>query len=296
MSSLLTKVAAGFAAWIACAGSVAAGPESAVDSFWSEREAEYRKDPRGPFTAIRADYLNPGTAVVLYAHADSVSTSPLAGAPAIRIALETDLGFLASAIRNAPPPTIGKEALEEGRILSSEDDIHLGRFLLSVDLQERMGRVLAYDPALLTTTFHGFSTFPRDEKLEVRAVAAPADGETLVLATSRGLQKSFVRAATLDMKIAGAACHLIGYREAGEQKGALFVPFRDQTSGEESYAVGRYLRVEWKDGSKEAILDFNHATNPWCAFSPYYNCVLPPAENELPIAIRAGEKAPTDHH
>jgi hypothetical protein len=294
MSSLATKVAAACAAVAACVGPVAAAPETSVDSFWADREAEYRQDPRGPFTAIRADYLNPGDAVVLYAHADSVSTSPLAGAPAVRIALETDLGFLASPIRNAPPPSIGKEPIAEGQLVSDSDDLHLGRFLLSVDLQERMGRVLAYDPNLLIGQFHGFSVFPRDEKLVVHAIAAPADGETVVVSTSRGLQKNLVRAMTLDMKISGTACQLTGYREAGSQ-GALFVPFRDQTSGTESYEAGRYLRVNWKDGSKEAVLDFNHATNPWCAYSPYYNCVLPPAENEIPIEIRAGEKAPASH-
>jgi hypothetical protein len=277
-----------------CAGPVAAGPEKSVDSFWADREAEYRKDPRGPFTAIRADYLNPGEAVVLYAHADSVSTTPLAGAPAVRIALETDLGFLASPIRNAPPPTIGKEPIAEGQLVSDSDDLHLGQFLLSVDLQERMGRVLAYDPNLLGKQFHGFAVFPRSENLVVHAAVTPADGETVVVSTSRGLQKNLVRAVTMDMKISGAECQLTGYRETGSQ-GALFVPFRDQTSGTESYAAGRYLRVDWKEGSKEAVIDFNHATNPWCAYSSYYNCILPPAENEMAVEIRAGEKAPASH-
>jgi uncharacterized protein (DUF1684 family) len=29
---------------------------------------------------------------------------------------------------------------------------------------------------------------------------------------------------------------------------------------------------------------------PWCAYSEYYSCPLPPRENWLPVAIRAGEK------
>jgi uncharacterized protein (DUF1684 family) len=52
--------------------------------------------------------------------------------------------------------------------------------------------------------------------------------------------------------------------------------------------------VDWKDGDETATVDFNHATNPWCAYSPYYNCVLPPAENVLAVEIRAGERAPAE--
>jgi uncharacterized protein (DUF1684 family) len=72
----------------------------------------------------------------------------------------------------------------------------------------------------------------------------------------------------------------------GEQ---LFIPFRDLTTGHESYAVGRYLNVPFKGQDAEYVLDFNLATNPYCAYSPHYNCVIPPRENTLRVAIRAGE-------
>ncbi len=38
------------------------------------------------------------------------------------------------------------------------------------------------------------------------------------------------------------------------------------------------------------ILDFNKTYNPPCAFSPFATCPLPPKENALPFALRAGEK------
>lgn len=40
------------------------------------------------------------------------------------------------------------------------------------------------------------------------------------------------------------------------------------------------------------VIDFNRATNPPCAFTPYATCPLPPAENRLAVEITAGERAP----
>jgi len=70
---------------------------------------------------------------------------------------------------------------------------------------------------------------------------------------------------------------------------ALQLVFADTTSGEETYSVGRFLFCAPNpDGT--ITLDFNYAVLPPCAFSYQYNCPLPPANNRLPFAIRAGEK------
>ena len=69
----------------------------------------------------------------------------------------------------------------------------------------------------------------------------------------------------------------------------LFIPFRDSTSGEESYGGGRYLdfRIPKTD---TIIIDFNLAYNPYCAYNHKYSCPIPPDENTLDIRIIAGEK------
>ena len=65
---------------------------------------------------------------------------------------------------------------------------------------------------------------------------------------------------------------------------------RDQTSGADTYAAGRFLIGE--DLTDSAItLDFNKAHNPPCAFTDFAICPLPPRQNFLPFAIRAGERA-----
>jgi len=70
----------------------------------------------------------------------------------------------------------------------------------------------------------------------------------------------------------------------------FFVIIADETSGEETYGGGRFLYVARPDSAGETIIDFNKAYNPPCSFTPYATCPLPPEQNRLPIAIRAGEK------
>ena len=70
---------------------------------------------------------------------------------------------------------------------------------------------------------------------------------------------------------------------------SLFLPFMDETNGETSYGGGRYLDLEISDiQSNDVWIDFNQAYNPYCAYSSYYNCPIPPANNYLDIEIKAG--------
>jgi uncharacterized protein (DUF1684 family) len=77
--------------------------------------------------------------------------------------------------------------------------------------------------------------------------------------------------------------------------GGLLVPFRDATSGVETYGAGRYVIDTAKGadlGTEDGrlILDFNFAYQPSCAYDPRWNCPLTPPSNTLPIAVRAGER------
>lgn len=68
----------------------------------------------------------------------------------------------------------------------------------------------------------------------------------------------------------------------------LFIIFKDQTAGKETYPPGRFLYAEMPSNG-EVVLDFNQAVDPPCAFTPYATCPLPPRQNYLPIRIEAGE-------
>ncbi|GIX33946.1 MAG: hypothetical protein KatS3mg125_1902 [Lysobacterales bacterium] len=76
-----------------------------------------------------------------------------------------------------------------------------------------------------------------------------------------------------------------------EQPGEdLFFVFADRTNGRETYGGGRFLYARPPDASGRVLLDFNRAYAPPCAFTPYSTCPLPPPENRLDLAVRAGEK------
>jgi uncharacterized protein (DUF1684 family) len=71
--------------------------------------------------------------------------------------------------------------------------------------------------------------------------------------------------------------------------GHLFLPFTDETSGNESYAAARYIDLVSLDDGRYR-LDFNLAYNPYCAYNPEWACPIAPPENHLSFAVRAGER------
>ena len=71
----------------------------------------------------------------------------------------------------------------------------------------------------------------------------------------------------------------------------LSVWFTDETTGGETYGVGRYVEVEAEsdDPDHVYVVNLNNAHNPYCAYNPTYSCAIPTREDRLPIAVRAGE-------
>ncbi len=73
-----------------------------------------------------------------------------------------------------------------------------------------------------------------------------------------------------------------------EDDGWYFAAFADATAGRESHAF-RFIRFPVPvDG--EAVVDFNRAYLPPCAFSDHYVCVMPVPGNRWSVPIRAGER------
>ncbi|HBK70290.1 MAG TPA: hypothetical protein DDZ39_01310 [Flavobacteriaceae bacterium] len=73
-------------------------------------------------------------------------------------------------------------------------------------------------------------------------------------------------------------------------KNHLFIPFMDTTNGNETYEGGRFIDLEIPEGNT-IIIDFNTAYNPYCTYNHKYSCPIPPKENKLDVAIKAGVKA-----
>lgn len=145
--------------------------------------------------------------------------------------------------------------------------------------------------------FEGLSYWPHDPDARVVAHYRPErspdarsempldPGETALLGIGH-----------LEFVYRGHECVLGAYWMQG-YAGGLFVPFRDATSGRETYGGGRYaldtiksadLGSDWK--ASTVVLDFNYAYHPSCTFSPRWVCPLAPPANTLPIPINAGER------
>ena len=85
--------------------------------------------------------------------------------------------------------------------------------------------------------------------------------------------------------------------EEEKYKNHLFIPFTDATGYIETYAGGRYIDLETTDiKNNNLVIDFNKCYNPYCAYAEGYNCPIPPVENRIPIAIKAGEKMYVGKH
>jgi len=78
--------------------------------------------------------------------------------------------------------------------------------------------------------------------------------------------------------------------DSEKYKEHLFIPFTDLTSGRETYGGGRYIDLNIADiRNNTYVIDFNKAYNPYCAYTTGYNCPIPPKENDLAVAVKAGE-------
>ena len=136
--------------------------------------------------------------------------------------------------------------------------------------------------------FRGLNYY--DDAPELAIVATPEvfDEQQLVeMQTSTGESADYLRWARVPFSVDGKEAALTLYRDPATN--AIFLPFQDANRGGETYGAGRYLDVhELPDG--RVVLDFNYAYNPYCAYNDDWSCPLPPPENRLDVAIRAGEK------
>jgi uncharacterized protein (DUF1684 family) len=143
--------------------------------------------------------------------------------------------------------------------------------------------------------FDGLPYFDPDPDYRVEATVRVHDDPAVVeMDTSDGRTLRYLRVVTFDFEVDGTALELHGYRQ-DEAEQTIFVPFRDKTTGQQTYADGRYMELEAEGGltdGETVVLDFNLAYSPFCAFSETFSCPLPPEENWLEAAITAGERAP----
>lgn len=290
----------------------AVDPAAAILAAQKKIDDEYARALMSPFTAVAVRYLEPGRSSRLGVDAAGAVFDPEAPmADMIDVALEAGAFWITPVAGSRPPIILAKSA--EGDVvvapgtpvtaktkISDRDVIGLGRYFVESFARADSGNVRVFDPgAAAKKTFAGLKWFPPNTALQVKAGFVPYPiPEKVIILTSRGLQKDYYRVGTLTFTVDGKTQRLtaLSVTAAPKPGDELFVPFRDATTGVETYEVGRYLTPRLEKPGTPLAMDFNAATNPLCNYSPHYNCPIPPKENVLGVAIRAGEiKYPARH-
>ena len=149
---------------------------------------------------------------------------------------------------------------------------------------------------LLKQDLKSLNFYPPKARYRVTAdFTRTPDAEEFAMATVSGVNQAYIKYGTADFTLEGKKLQLAIYKNLRlarmpMYKDHLFMPFKDLTNGDETYGGGRYLDLkisEIKNG--KIVLDFNKVYNPYCAYSDGYSCPVPPRENHLDFAVRAGE-------
>jgi uncharacterized protein len=149
--------------------------------------------------------------------------------------------------------------------------------------------------------FSGLDYFDPDPTYRVFATATVHDDpEVVLMETTAGREMRYLRTVTLEFELRRAdddledgTFELAAYQLESPNEEPLFVPFRDKTTGQQSYQGGRYMELapdQDLETGDELVVDFNLAYTPFCAYSETFDCPLPPEENWLEVTIPAGER------
>ena len=244
---------------------------SLVGLYWLEEgENTCGSDPSSD---VRLPESAPGRLGVLLKSDDAVEleTSPVAGA------------------------LIGGEKVARAKLLTDVESegeptlVEIGS--ITFHLIDRGGRIGvrvkdSRSPALMT--FEGLESYPIDSRWRVEARFVPSDPpKPIKVPTVLGTIDDHPSPGAVELRMA-ARTHRLDVLPGSD--GQYFIVFGDATNGKETYGGGRFLYADEADTEGKVVLDFNLAYNPPCVFSPYATCPLPPRQNRLELAVRAGEK------
>lgn len=142
-------------------------------------------------------------------------------------------------------------------------------------------------PIASLTDFSGMKYFDADKSFIVDAdFKAESAGQGMILMTDSS-QTEIKKAGVATFSVNGKTFSVSVFDE-GEH---FLFPFRDLTSGKETYGGGRFINIPKENLKNDKIeIDFNNAHNFYCAYNESYICPIPPKENFIDAEIRAGEK------
>jgi uncharacterized protein (DUF1684 family) len=169
------------------------------------------------------------------------------------------------------------------------DELTIGSVRLVVHLSGERRSIRIRDPnGAWARNFAGFGWFPINSAHRVVARFIPdAQPQRLQVVNTYGDVDTYQTDGVVEFTLQGQSVRLRPFTTRPKR---LYFVFRDGSSGVETYKTARFLYADLRDDGS-AVLDFNEAYNPPCAFNPYTTCPIPLKENRLTIKILAGERA-----
>lgn len=280
-------------AWLALSPQVLASEEG-VSSYeeqiraWRQARHDGLADPDGWLSLVGLEWLNEGSNAV---GAGEGSDARIPGGPSQWGVVLVE-GDLVRFVPKAGGVTVDGETVEQARLVADDQGqptvvrhgdlsfhvIHRESYALRV--KDRRA------PALL-----GFAGVPAydiqpDWRIEGRFLPAEP-GATIEIANVLGQTSDSPVYGTFEFERDGRSHSLLAL--GTEESSSLWFLFADKTSGRETYGAGRFLYSDGMPEEGRLLVDFNKAYNPPCAFNDYSTCPLPPQQNRLRLAVRAGE-------
>jgi len=259
---------------------------------WRDRQEKKMRGEHSPFAAERVETLGKERNS-LGSAADAAVRLPGEGIPAN--AGEVMVHDGKAVLVSSDPGLKVNGKFEKEHTLIAEDWVSLGQYRLQLRRPDgKFALRVSNLKGQSMMAYGGLKYFNIDERYRVPAQFTAASGQQdYTVESSQGGPQRLPYAGKLSFELAGKRYQLDVFID-GDEPEALFVIFRDATSGKESYGVGRYIYVARTESGK-TTLDFNKAFNPLCAYGSLFFCPIPPKQNYLPVPIPVGEKPYEDH-
>lgn len=155
-----------------------------------------------------------------------------------------------------------------------------------------------------TITFHDLNWFPINPSFCGHSILHRYDTpETVTVAGTKGELRRQLKYGYFTFVVPGdggapatITLNVYKFTPYDKQRYALYrnnlsTWFTDETTGRETYDVGRYIELGEEDPDPAHVytIDLNKAFNPYCAYSALYSCAIPRREDHLNMALRVGE-------
>lgn len=288
---LLAALLMGFAVMPAClvASDGASSYEKQIEQ-WRQARNERLADPDGWMTLVGLEWLVDGENSVGAAES---SDARIPGGPdswgTIHVAGDV-IRFVPAAGRAI---TVDDQTVEEAILVADNQGqptvVRSGDISFYVIYRESYALRIKDRKAPAVLAFEGVPVYDiqPDWRIEGRFVRAE-QGASIGIANVLGQTNDSPVYGHFEFEREGETFSLLAL--GSEQSQSLWFLFADKTSGRETYGAGRFLYSEGMPENGQLVVDFNKAYNPPCAFNDYSTCPLPPQQNRMKIAVRAGEK------